>query len=453
MSLQLGIRGSSTGQGSTGSLDSAANLVLAQLEPLLESPADMPAEEPTSVLNSRSVQSPEPVSSGGSPVVHSPEPASSHNMFTVHSAEPDIRALCQDWGSITSPFALQASQGTLLCSSQASTHRPGIPEEGVEPTSSSKREAATPDKQDVNLKGASTDHHQEASAVQGDAALRLAAACSGRRGEHNHPPSPIRSCPSGCGSNSVSTELVSNMAQPKLGGIAAAAARIPIFLDASPSDCSTAAAHARAQRRRTRQHTDVQPDQENRLHIEKAIPEDSACPELTLQKPLESTTNMSSHGSKSLDSEAYHQAKDGHVGCNNSLEQHQAHAVLGSVTIGIRTFKQPAHRMKALRPLTMLPAPAILLSRRMRASLGSQASSSGILTGEDSRDAARAEDPGADSQSRHTSGGLSSHRQKTEAAGPAYMNSTASVRAKADSAEQQLKACRAARHAVRRWSY
>ena len=134
-----------------------------------------------------------------------------------------------------------------------------------------------------------------------------------------------------------------------------------------------------------------------------------------------------------------------------ALEQHQSHAVLGSVTIGVRTY-QPGHRMKAFRPLPMQPAPAILLSKRMRASLGSQAYSSSILTGEDSRGAVSAEDPGPDSQKRHTNGGLSPHRQN-EAAGPAYMNSTASVRAKADSAEQQLKACRAARHAVRRWSY
>ena len=451
MSLQLGIRGSSTGQGSTGSLDSAANLVLAQLEPLMESPAGMPVEELTSVLNIRSVQSPEPVSSGGGPVVQSPEPASSHNMFTVHSAEPDIRALCQDWGSITSPFALQASQDTLLCSSQASTHRPGITEEGHQPISSSQREDAVLDIRNVDRKGASTGHHKEASAVQGDAAFGLAKACSGRQSEHSKPSSLIRNRPSGCGSDNVSTELVSNIAHSKSGGLAAAASRIPIFLDASPSDCSTAAAHARAQRRRTRQHTDVQPDQENRLHIEKAIPEESACPELTLQKPLESTTNMSSHGSKSLDSEAYLQAKAGHAGCSGSLEQHQSHAVLGSVTIGVRTY-QPGHRMKALRPLPMQPAPATLLSKRMRASLGSQAYSSSILTGEDSRGAVSTEDPGPDSQKRHTNGGLSSHRQN-EAAGPAYMNSTASVRAKADSAEQQLKACRAARHAVRRWSY
>ena len=451
MSLQLGIRGSSTGQGSTGSLDSAANLVLAQLEPLMESPAGMPVEELTSVLNSRSVQSPEPVSSGGGPVVQRPEPASSHNMFTVHSAEPDIRALCQDWGSITSPFALQASQDTLLCSSQASTHRPGITEEGPQPISSSQCEDAVLDIRNVDWKGASTDHHKEASAVQGDAAFGLAKACSGRQSEHSNPSSLIRSLPSGCGSDNVSTELVSNIAHSKSGGLAAAASRIPIFLDASPSDYSTAAAHARAQRRRTRQHTDVQPDQENRLHIEKAIPEESACPELTLQKPLESTTNMSSHGAKSLDSEAYLQAKAGHAGCSSSLEQHQSHAVLGSVTIGVRTY-QPGHRMKALRPLPMQPAPATLLSKRMRASLGSQAYSSSILTGEDSRGAVSAEDHGPESQKRQTNGGLSSQRQN-EAAGPAYMNSTASVRAKADSAEQQLKACRAARHAVRRWSY
>ena len=452
MSHQLGIRGSSTGQGSTGSLDSAANLVLAQLEPLMESPAGMPVEELTSGLNSRSVQSPEPVSSGGGPVVQSPEPASSHNMFTVHSAEPDIRALCQDWGSITSPFALQASQDTLLCSSQASTHQQGVPEKGSQPLSSSQCEDAVLDNQTRDPKAASTEDHQTASAVQGDAAFGLAEACSGRQNEHSNPSSLLRSRPSGCGSNNVSTELVSSIAHSKSGGLAAAASRIPIFLDASPSDCSTAAAHARAQRRRTRQHTDVQPDQENRLHIEKAIPEESACPELTLQKPLESTTNMSSHGSKSLDSEAHPQAKAGHAGCSSSLEQHQAHAVLGSVTVGVRTFQQPAQRMKALRPLPMQPAPATLLSKRMRASLGTHAYSSSILTGENSRGAARAEDPGADSQSRRADGGLSSHRQN-EAAGPAYMNSTASVRAKADSAEQQLRACRAARHAVRRWSY
>ena len=451
MSLQLGIRGSSTGQGSTGSLDSAANLVLAQLEPLMECPAGMPVEELTSVLNSRSVQSPEQVSSGGGPVVQSPEPASSHNRFTVHSAEPDIRALCQDWGSITSPFALQASQDTLLCSSQASTHQQGVLEEGTRPLSSSQCESAVLDNQTRDAKAASTEDHQEASAVQGDAAFGLAKACSGRQSEHSNSPSLIRSRPPGCGSNSVSTELVPNVAQSQSGGVASAATRIPIFLDASPSDCATAA-HARAQRRRTRQQTNVQPDQENRFHIEKAIPEESACPELTPQKPLESTTNMSSHGSKSLDSEAHPQAKAGHAGCSSSLEQHQAHAVLGSVTIGVRTYQQPGHRMKALRPLPMQPAPATLLSKRMRASLGSQAYSSSVLTGEDSRGAARAEDPGADSQSRHTNGCLSSHRQN-EAAGPAYMNSTASVRAKADSAEQQLKACRAARHAVRRWSY
>ena len=451
MSLQLGIRGNSTGQGSTGSLDSAANLVLAQLEPLMESPAGMPVEDLTSVLNSRSVQSPEPVSSGGGPVVQSPEPASSHNRFTVHSAEPDIRALCQDWGSITSPFALHASQDTLQCSSQASTHRPGITEEEPQLISSSACEDATPDKQNVNQNAASAKHHQEASAVQGDAALGLAKAYSGRQSEHSNSSSLTRSRPPGCGSNSVSTKLESNVVQSQSGGVASAATRIPIFLDASPSDCSRAA-HARAQRRRTRQQTDVQPDQENRFHIEKVIPEELACPELTPQKPLESTTNMSSHGSKSLESGAYTQAKAGHAGCSKSLEQHQAHALLGSITIGERTFQQPGHRMQALRPMPMQPAPATLLSKRMRASLGSQAYSSSILTGEDSRGAARAEYPGADCQSRHTNGGLSSHRQN-EAAGPAYMNSTASVRAKANSAEQQLKACRAARHAVRRWSY
>ena len=295
--------------------------------------------------------------------------------------------------------------------------------------------------------------HQEASAVQGDAAFGLAKACSGRQSEHSNPSSLIRSRPSGCGSNNVSTELVSNIWHTQ------SQADLLQQHPGSPSSWTQAPVTV-PQQQRMHGHSGAARGSRQMCSLIKRT--DYTLRRLSLKNQhAQSSPFRSPWKAQPICPVMAQRALTLKLIPRQKLVMQAAAAALSStkhmlcwaaLPSAFAHHQQPGHRMKALRPLPMQPAPATLLSKRMRASLGSQAYSSSILTGEDSRGAARAEDPGADSQSRHTNGGLSSHRQN-EAAGPAYMNSTASVRAKADSAEQQLKACRAARHAVRRWSY
>lgn len=444
------------GQASTASLDIAADLVLAQLGPLPNAPSIA------------SVHSTAMLQAATSAV------AVSETMVGIpagSSASPGLRSMCQDWGSVTSPFAGQASPETP-CSAHSTKRSAATSEGRPSCASSSSSPFGCVAENDTSRRPGSGAAVPDALKEGGEGPGHLSSSLlikedgSGVQSDHGYSQ----------GSQACSTASqfqADSMTTMKEGAALPSASEAPkrASLQATQANTSCRA----AQRRRTRQTVSIQPDQENTagMHMQSVIPEDLVPPELAVQKPLESTTNLFRKRATSLQAE-YLSPDCSQADCSRvpgSPEHDDGRlasmlAALGSAATGAQAATKVMTREDVYKPLSrqrvrppQLP-PVKLLSRTIRVTAGLQrlaknsdktaASSMGM-----------AEQPSMAPERRHANesqagcedGGLQTGGQKEDAADPAYMQSTASVRAKADVAVQKLKACRAAQQAKRRWSY
>ena len=433
-----------SGQGSTASLDMAADMVLAQLEPLLEAPAD-------------------------AAMPHDPQRSAPPSQSPAAAASQDIGAVCQDWGSMTSPFAHQPSPGVSclteavrfeawaqdkshLCAGSSSTASMTAAAEW--PSGADSRPSTSEAIQEADaLRTRSDDEYEDSESLVCSSDLiqqpHLGAQCfqssvqslHERKSTVQRPPVPV--------THSFGGQTARDGHQAASGALL-------------PGTTANYLSEARAQRRRTRQIT-VQPDQENLMSIQAAIPETSACPELTLQQPLESRTNLSKQRAASLQAENCLPCMPQSVHCPAHCDYHPlapfSSTAMGAQEGGSVITREEAYKPQSEQLIVMLlpqPGPTSLSTGKSTTNERAQASKSG----------------GAARGGVNTREGQLQHGVKialdrcmvavavnVQAPGkqgtavPTYMQMTASVRAKADVAVRQITACRAAQQAKRRWSY
>jgi hypothetical protein len=433
-----------SGQGCTASLDMAANMVLAQLEPLLETQAD--AAIPLDPRHSTPA---------------SPSPAV--------AISPDIRAMCQDWGSMTSQFALQPSPG-VSCLTKALRPEACAQDRTYLHAGASKTLsmiAAAEWRIDIHSRPLTSEAIQEADALRTriDKGDSESLACG----------SPLiqqdrfgTQCPlytmQGLRKRNSTMQRTPVFVPHSLGGRTAANGHQATTRVRLPGTPANHPSEARAQRRRTRQIT-TQPDQENLTSIQAAMPEPSACPELMLQKPLESRTNMSKLHAASLRAEKCLPCTPRSAHCPAQSEHHPL-APFTSTAMGVQEGEMFIIREEAYKPqseqlsmmLPLQPGPTSLSGSKSTSAKGGQA---GILRS--SGRAVRGVTSTREGQLQH---GLKTALDKCTVptvntwvpgkqgtAVPTYMQMTASEHAKASVAVRQITARRAGQQAKRRWSY
>lgn len=432
-----------SGQGSTASLDMAADMVLAQLEPLVESPAD-------------------------ATMPHNPQHNAQASQNPAAAASSDIGAMCQEWGSVTSPFAHQPSPG-VSCLTKARRFEAGAQDKAHLRTGSSSTVSMTAAAEwqfGAHSRPSTSEAIQEADALRTrsddeDEESESLACSSALIQQHHSGAQCSRNSMQGLHKRSSTMQRTPAAATYSFGGQTASDSHQAANGALLPGTTAKYLSEARAQRRRTRQIT-VQPDQENLMSVQAAIPETTACPELTLQKPLESRTNCSKQRAASLQAESCLPCMPQSVRCPARSEHHPL-APFSSTAMGAEEGERVITREEAYKPqseqlsmmLSLQPGPTSLSSRRSTTSERAQASNSGRATrgGVGSREGQLQH--GARIASDRCMVDTVNMRApgKQGAAVPAYMQMTASVRAKADVAVRQITARRASQEAKRRWSY
>ena len=194
----------------------------------------------------------------------------------------------------------------------------------------------------------------------------------------------------------------------------------------------------RAQRRRTRQVT-VLPDQENLRAIEAAILEH---PHSAVQKPLKSRTNLLGRRAASL-----------HAACDPCHDDGLLSAALHEVPSCTQAGQRVLTREDVYKPLSAQPT-RISLTGSSSGSRSPQAPD-GAAWGTVSTGAAGCRPQHDIKPHQGVSRSSIMHAQKCwwAAPVPTYMRSTVSMRAKAEVATQQTRACKAVQQDKRRWSY
>ncbi len=193
---------------------------------------------------------------------------------------------------------------------------------------------------------------------------------------------------------------------------------------------------ARAQRRRTRAVT-VMPDQENLLAIQAAIQEG---PEAAVQRPLKSRTNLLRRRAASL-----------HADCIPCDTDALLRVALCGVPSGNQDGQLKWTREDAYKPLSAQSICSSLIDSNSKHIQAPDAATCGAA-GRETAGFGLVHDPKPEEEASK-GGSLHAGKQWWTLPVPTYMRSTASIRAKADVAAEQVKACRASQRDKRRWSY
>ncbi|CAL5227008.1 g9899 [Coccomyxa viridis] len=193
---------------------------------------------------------------------------------------------------------------------------------------------------------------------------------------------------------------------------------------------------ARAQRRRRRAIT-AMPDQENLLTIQAAILD---IPEAAMQKPLKSRTNLLRRRAASLRAD-----------CKSCDADALLRAALCGVPSGNSAGQHMWTREDAYKPLSaQLTCSSLIDSNRKQIQAPDAATCDAACRG--TAGLGLMHDPKPE-QEASKGGALDVGKQWWAPPVPTYMRSTVSMRAKADVATEQVKACKASQRDKRRWTY
>ena len=371
--------------------------------------------------------------------------------FPSAGSDGSSAELRQSWGRSMSPIAQQASHAEL----PASSH-PAHSAEPAADTSRSLMESAVSRSLDVDTQDCDPRAH---SASRLAAAFQEAEACRTRSDDDEHhapetlmcstkllrveeqPTQSIQNRRSGHNRQSSTEQRLPDSLPMAL---ASACTEPKAVTDCwtskeSPSAGNEASdpSEARVHRRRTRQIT-VQTDKENLVAIQASMLEGTLPP---VQKPLRSRTNLLSRRATGLQTD-----------CDAGQDDLLLRAAWHKIPSGYKADSIMT-REEAYRPLsTQLTHACTELVSSTRKSTQAVSAARGAASRRAIDREPRKERKAEQEASSAARQGLYAQGQHRAVPAPTYMHSTVSMRAKADIAAEQVRACKAAQQDRRRWS-